>query len=62
MSLRAEIVFENLANWMEGKQSKGNVCAHAAADLLAVIVAVILTLRQYKKLQATLQPNQIAGG
>lgn len=38
-------------------QVKGNVCAHVAADLLAVIVAVILTVRQYKKLQATLQPN-----
>lgn len=41
---------------------KGNVCAHVAADLLAVIVAVILTVRQYKKLQMTLQPNQMTGG
>ena len=41
---------------------KGNVCAHVGADLLAVIVAVILTLRQYKKLQRTLQPNETTGG
>lgn len=41
---------------------KGNVSAHVAADLLAVIVAVLLTLRQYKKLQMTLQPNQTTGG
>ncbi len=35
----------------------GNVCAHVGADLLAVIVAVILTVRQYKTLQRTLQPD-----
>lgn len=41
---------------------KGNVCAHVAADLLAVIVAVALTVRQYKKLKKTLDPNEITGG
>lgn len=41
---------------------KGNVCAHVGADLLAVIVAVVLTVRQYKKLQRTLQPNETTGG
>ncbi len=41
---------------------KGTVCAHVAADLLAVIVAVVLTVRQYKKLQTALQPEQMAGG
>lgn len=41
---------------------KGNVCAHVAADLLAVIVVVALTVRQYKKLKKTLDPNEITGG
>ena len=41
---------------------KGYVCAHVGADLLAVIVAVSLTVRQYKKLQSTLKPNEIIGG
>ena len=41
---------------------KGNVCAHVAADLLAVIVAVVLTVCQYKKLQKMLQPDQVTGG
>lgn len=41
---------------------KGNVYAHVGADLLAVIVAVVLTVRQYKKLQRTLQPNETTGG
>lgn len=43
-------------------QVKGNVCAHVGADLLAVIVAVILTIRQYKKLQKTLRLNETTGG
>lgn len=41
---------------------KGNVCAHVGADLLAVIVAVALTVRQYQKLQKTLKPEEPAGG
>lgn len=41
---------------------KGNVCAHVAADLLAVAAAVILAVRQYKKLQTTLQVNETTGG
>ncbi len=41
---------------------KGNVCAHVGADLLAVIVAVILAVRQYQKLQKTLRPNETTGG
>ena len=40
----------------------GNVCAHVAADLMAVVVAIVLTVRQYRKLQKTLQPNQIKEG
>lgn len=36
---------------------KGNVCAHVAADLLAVIAAVILSIRQYRKLQKSLSAN-----
>lgn len=37
---------------------KGNVCAHVAADLPAVIIAVILTIRQYRKLKSTLQSTE----
>lgn len=33
---------------------KGNVCAHVAADLLAVITAVILTVWQYQRLKNTM--------
>lgn len=34
-------------------QAKGNVCAHLVADIFAVIVAVILAIRQYWRLQRT---------
>ena len=43
-------------------QVKGNVCAHVGADLLAVVVAAALTVRQYKRLQKTLLPNETTGG
>lgn len=43
-------------------QVKGNVCAHVGADLLAVVVATALTVRQYKRLQKTLLPNETTGG
>ncbi len=35
----------------------GNVSAHLVADLLAAITAVILALRQYRKLRSELQPE-----